>query len=57
MNLSFCDVDITFFLYICSIVTEVKIVDKKKIRILELDIIVLATCNTSLLRNIFFVLT
>ena len=56
MSLFLCDVDITIFLFFCSIVTAKKIVNMKKIRTFTLDVVVLATCSINLLRNVFFVL-
>ena len=57
VNRSFCDVDVTIFLFFCSVIITVKIVDTKKMRTLALDVVVLATYSTSLLRNVFFILT
>ena len=54
VNRSLCDIDVTIFLFFCSIVTSEKIVDMKKMRTFTLDVVVSTTCNIDLLRNVFF---
>ena len=56
VSLSLCDVDVTIFLFFCSIVTTKKIIDMKKMKTLTLDVVVFTTCNIYLLHNVFFVL-
>ena len=56
VNLLLCDVDVTIFLFFCSIVTAEKIIDKKKRTTFAFDVVASTTWSINLLRNVFFVL-
>ena len=56
VNLFLCDVDVTIFFFFYSIVIAKKIIDMKKMKTFALNVVVFATYNIDLLRNVFFVL-